>query len=55
MVERSWLPRSSTLGSRRITRCFKVHGDDGTCYILRNDVAAARWELSIFDRTDAIG
>ena len=36
-------------------RYFKVRGDDGTCYILRNDVPAGRWELTMFDRTGAIG
>jgi hypothetical protein len=29
--------------------------DNGACYILRNDVVAGRWELTMFDRTDAIG
>lgn len=36
-------------------RYFKVRGEDGACYILRNDVAAARWELAMYDRTGAIG
>ncbi len=36
-------------------RYFKVRGGDGACYILRNDVAAAHWELTMYDRTGAIG
>jgi cupin 2 domain-containing protein len=36
-------------------RYFKVRGDDGTCYILRHDVSGARWELTMYDRTGAIG
>jgi hypothetical protein len=36
-------------------RYFKVRGDDGACYILRNDVPTGRWELAMFDRTGAIG
>ena len=36
-------------------RYFKVRGDDGACYILRNDVAATCWELTMYDRTGAIG
>jgi hypothetical protein len=31
-------------------RYFKVRGDDGACYILRNDVGAARWQLTLYDR-----
>jgi hypothetical protein len=31
-------------------RYFKVRGDDGANYILRLDVAADRWELTLFDR-----
>jgi hypothetical protein len=30
-------------------------GDDGACYILRNDVMTGRWELTMFDRSGAIG
>lgn len=30
-------------------RYFKLAGDDGGTYILRHDVAAARWELTLFD------
>lgn len=36
-------------------RYFRVKGDDGACYILRNDVIAVRWELTTYDRTAAIG
>ena len=36
-------------------RYFKVKGDDDACYILRNDVITARWELTMYDRTAAIG
>jgi hypothetical protein len=35
-------------------RYFKVRGDDGAYYILRNDVMTGRWELTMFDRTGAI-
>lgn len=35
-------------------RYFKVRGDDDACYILRNDVAAASWELTMYNRTGAI-
>jgi hypothetical protein len=36
-------------------RYFKVRGDNGACYILRNDVLTGRWELTMFDRTGTIG
>jgi hypothetical protein len=36
-------------------RYFKVRGDDGACYILRHDVATAHWELTMYDRTGALG
>jgi hypothetical protein len=29
---------------------FKVRGDDQSVYILRHDVAADRWELTMFER-----
>jgi hypothetical protein len=29
--------------------------DDGACYILRNDALTGRWELTMFDRSGAIG
>jgi hypothetical protein len=31
-------------------RYFKVRGDDGAIYIIRHDVAAGQWELTMFDR-----
>ena len=36
-------------------RYFKVRGDDGACYILRNDVSNDRWELTMYDGTGGIG
>jgi hypothetical protein len=33
-------------------RYFKLRGDDGASYILRNDVPSGRWELTMFDRTN---
>ncbi|MFQ5617447.1 MAG: hypothetical protein ACE5FR_00610 [Rhodospirillales bacterium] len=30
-------------------RYFKVRGDDGAVYILRHDVKAGRWELTMSD------
>jgi hypothetical protein len=36
-------------------RYFKIRGDDGALYILRNDVVTGRWELTMLDRTGAIG
>jgi hypothetical protein len=36
-------------------RYFKLLGSDGACYILRHVVAAERWELTMYDRTGAIG
>jgi hypothetical protein len=30
-------------------RYFKVRGDNGTCYALRNNMMTARWELTMFD------
>jgi hypothetical protein len=36
-------------------RYFKVKGDDGGCYILRNDAITARWDLTMYDRTGSIG
>ena len=32
-------------------RYFKIRGSDGACYILRNDVAAARWQLTVYGLT----
>jgi hypothetical protein len=31
-------------------RYFKVRGDDGSRYIIRNDVETGRWELTMFER-----
>lgn len=55
-------PRRFHIGSRNIEvsevldqwlapdhRYFKVLGDDGGTYILRNDVPANRWELTLYD------
>jgi hypothetical protein len=55
-------PRAIVLGERRIEvldvldqwlapdhRYFKLRGDDGNTYIVRNDVAARSWELTMFD------
>ena len=36
-------------------RYFKLRGGNGAYYILRNDVLTGRWELTMFDRTGAIG
>ena len=30
-------------------RYFKVRGDDGACYILRNDTASGGWQLILYD------
>jgi hypothetical protein len=31
-------------------RYFKIRGDNGAVYILRNDVVTARWQLTLYDR-----
>jgi hypothetical protein len=36
-------------------RYFKVRGADGGVYILRHDPRALAWELTMFDKTGAIG
>jgi hypothetical protein len=36
-------------------RYFKIRGNDGACYILRNDVVAGRWQLTVYDRKGFIG
>jgi hypothetical protein len=36
-------------------RYFKVRGVDGASYILRNNVVGAFWELTMYDRSGAIG
>ena len=56
-------PRALQLGDRRIDvlqvadqwlapdhRYFKLRGADGDTYIVRHDVAADRWELTMFER-----
>ncbi len=35
-------------------RYFKIRGDDGYTYIIRNDTQAERWELTMLDRTSAL-
>ena len=34
-------------------RYFKLLGEDGALYILRHDLEAGRWELTLFDRVPA--
>lgn len=34
-------------------RYFKILGDDGYTYIVRNDTQSGRWELTMFDRIGA--
>jgi hypothetical protein len=59
-------PRRFSLGGRAVEvgdvldawlapdhRDFKLRGDDGACYILRNDVLDSRWELTMYDRAAA--
>lgn len=36
-------------------RYFKVRGSDGARYILRNDVMAARWQLTVYDLMGLVG
>ncbi len=56
-------PRRIYFGGRRVEvvevldrwlapdhRYFKFEGDDGAVYIVRHDVPAERWELTLFDR-----
>lgn len=58
-------PRAFFVGDRRVTvaqeldrwlapdhRYFKVRGDDGNSYIIRHDVAAGEWELTMFERPE---
>lgn len=58
-------PRRVLLGNRQITvldvidrwlsphhRYFKLRGDDGGTYILRQDVATQRWNLTMFQHRD---
>jgi len=59
-------PRAFTLEDRRIEvarvldqwlapdhRYFKVEGSDGDIYIIRHDVGADRWELTMFSSARA--
>jgi hypothetical protein len=61
-------PASFSLGGTRIKvtevvdawlapdhRYFKVRGDDGACYILRNDVMSGRWQLTFYDAVGFVG
>ena len=61
-------PRRFYLGEREIEvaevldcwldpdhRYFKLRGSDGGAYILRHDTRTAVWELTMFDKTGAIG
>ena len=55
-------PRVLVLGERRIAadvvdrwlapdhRYFKIRGDDGDIYIVRQDVASGEWTLTMFER-----
>jgi hypothetical protein len=56
-------PRVLILGERRVGvlqvldqwlapdhRYFKLRGDDGDVYLVRHDVAAHTWELTMFER-----
>ena len=56
-------PRRFTLGERSVEvtevldrwlapdhRYFKLRGDDGNIYILRQDAALDFWEMTLFDR-----
>jgi hypothetical protein len=59
-------PRSLTIGERRVTveevldrwlapdhRYFKLKGDDGDVYLVRQDTASGVWELTMFKRGKA--
>ena len=35
-------------------RYFKIRGDDGYTYIIRNDTQTGRWELTMLDRTSTL-
>jgi len=56
-------PRVIVLGERRVEvvdvidrwlapehRYFKIRGDDGDVYIVRQDVASGEWTLTMFER-----
>jgi hypothetical protein len=36
-------------------RYFKVRGDDGYIYIIRQDAESGEWELILFQRDEVIG
>lgn len=57
-------PRAITIGDRRVAvveildrwlapdhRYFKLKGDDGDIYIVRQDAASGEWELTMFARS----
>jgi hypothetical protein len=59
-------PRRLRLGTREVEvvdvldrwldpahRYFKLLGDDGAVYILRQDTNSDRWELTLFDRGES--
>jgi len=67
-VEGDELPLRFTLGARALeivdivdrwlgpdARHFKVQADDGDTYILRYDLDARAWELTLFCRRDYLG
>jgi hypothetical protein len=56
-------PRALVLGTRRVQvrdvldqwlapdhRYFKVRGEDGDTYIVRQDVTSGSWELTLYER-----
>jgi hypothetical protein len=60
-------PRALQFGERRIKvmdvldqwlapdhRYFKLRGDDGDVYLVRQDVASQAWELTLFQRGDRL-
>lgn len=57
-------PRVLTIGARRVEvtevvdcwlapdhRYFKVKGDDGDVYLVRQDTVSGAWELTMFERS----
>jgi hypothetical protein len=36
-------------------RYFKLRGEDGASYILRDDVTAGHWDLALYDRRGDMG
>jgi hypothetical protein len=58
-------PRRFVMGTRRVEvtevvdrwlapdhRYFKLRGDDGSLYIIRQDGASGRWEMTLFTAAD---